>query len=373
MSDMRTRMSPLLPSLVAGAGLTLAAAAHLAPPVLAQTAPAQTPALTPSPMPFKLGMFRLANRTFAGAVLNDTTVIDLAAARPMRPRDVNQLIAAWPRSRQLIVDVIGVVTSGATRPAYVHEIGALTVLPPVTPRIILNATLNYQEHAEELAKNLGAVAGVSAADVSGTQKPVASMPGVWARADGDTRHNPYFFIKPTTAMIGHGEPIRVPVGREQIDAECELTIVVGATASRVPVDKAGDFIFGYTIENDVSDRRGRADDRHGSDWLVAKGFDTFAPIGPFVVPKEFVPDPQKLAVTLRHDETLMTNSSTSRMTHTVLELLSFASHVVTLQPGDLIDTGSPAGVGASQQLFLKAGDVSTCTVEGIGTLRNPVK
>ena len=117
-------------------------------------------------------------------------------------------------------------------------------------------------------------------------------------------------------MIGHGETIRVPVGREQIDAECELTLVVGAPASRVPVDKAGDFIFGYTIQNDVSDRRGRADDRHGSDWLVAKGFDTFAPIGPFVVPKEFVPDPQKLAVTLKHNDTLMTNSNTSRMTHT---------------------------------------------------------
>ena len=369
MGGMRTRMSPLLPSLAAGAILTLAAAAHQAPPVLAQT----TPAPTPSPAPFKLGMFRLANRTFAGAVLNDTTVIDLASARPMLPRDVNQLIAAWPRSRQLIVDVIGVVTSAQPKPAYVHEIGALTVLPPVTPRIILNATLNYQEHADELAKNPGAVAGVSAADVSGTQKPVAPMPGVWARANGDTRHNPYFFIKPTTAMIGHGEPIRVPAGREQIDAECELTVVVGATASQVPVDKAGDFIFGYTIENDVSDRRGRADDRHGSDWLVAKGFDTFAPVGPFVVPKEFVPDPQKLAVTLTHNETLMTNSNTSRMTHTVRELLSFASHVVTLQPGDLIDTGSPAGVGASRQLFLKPGDLSTCTVESVGTLRNPVK
>ena len=361
---MRTRVSCFLPSL-AGVILALATTAHLAPPVLAQTAPA--------PTPFKLGMFRLANRTFAGAVLNDATVIDLASARPMLPRDVNQLIATWAKSRQLIVDVIGVVTSGVSKPAYVHDIGALTVLPPVTPRIILNATLNYQEHADELAKNPGAVAGVSAADVSGTHTPVASMPGVWARADGDTRHNPYFFIKPTTAMIGHGETIRVPVGREQIDAECELTLVVGATASRVPVDKAGDFIFGYTIQNDVSDRRGRADDRHGSDWLVAKGFDTFAPIGPFVVPKEFVPDPQKLAVTLKHNDTLMTNSNTSRMTHTVRELLSFASHVMTLQPGDLLDTGSPAGVGASRQLFLKAGDVSTCTVEGVGTLRNPVK
>ena len=100
-------------------------------------------------------MFRLANRTFAGAVLNDATVIDLTSARPMLPRDVNQLIATWAKSRQLIVDVIGVVTGGGSKPAYVHDIAALTVLPPVTPRIILNATLNYQEPADELAKKYG--------------------------------------------------------------------------------------------------------------------------------------------------------------------------------------------------------------------------
>lgn len=336
------------------------------------------PALTaqaPTAPPFKLGMFRQGTRTFAGAVLDDTTVIDLASARPMLPRDVTQLIATWGRSRQLVGDVVTLVAGSARggRPAYVHDLGAVTVLPPVMPRIILNATLNYQEHADELAKNPGAVAGVSAADVAGVRKPVASIPGLWTRPGGDARHNPYFFIKPTTAVIAHGDAIRVPPDRDQIDAECELTVVVGATASRVPADKAGDVIFGYTIENDVSDRRGRQDDRHGSDWLVAKGFDTFAPIGPFIVPKEFVPDPQKLAVTLKHNDTLMTNSNTAKMTHTVKELVSFASHVVTLQPGDLIDTGSPAGVGATTQLFLRPGDVSTCTVESVGTLRNPVK
>jgi 2-keto-4-pentenoate hydratase/2-oxohepta-3-ene-1,7-dioic acid hydratase in catechol pathway len=345
---------------------------------LLATASPDSPALAaqaPSTVAFKLGMFRLGARTFAGAVLEDSTVIDLASARPMLPRDVTQLIATWSRSRQLVVDVVALVFGAAkgNRPAYVHDLAAVTVLPPVTPRVILNATLNYQEHADELAKNPGAVAGVSATDVAGLRKPVASIPGLWTRPDGDTRHNPYFFIKPTTAVIAHGEAIRIPPDRDQIDAECELTVVIGSTASRVTADKAGDAIFGFTIENDVSDRRGRQDDRHGSDWLVAKGFDTFAPIGPFIVPKEFVPDPQALAVTLKHNETLMTSSNTSKMTHTVKELVSFASHVVTLQPGDLIDTGSPAGVGATRQLFLRPGDVSTCTVEGVGTLRNPVK
>ena len=141
----------------------------------------------------------------------------------------------------------------------------------------------------------------------------------------------------------------------------------------MPVDKANDYIFGYTIQNDVSDRRGRADDRHGSDWFVAKGFDTAAPIGPYIVPKEFVPDPQKLAVKLTLNDRVMTNSNTSKMTHNVWELLSFVTNVAELQPGDMVDTGSPAGVGASTGLFLKPGSVSTCTIESVGTLRNPVK
>jgi 2-keto-4-pentenoate hydratase/2-oxohepta-3-ene-1,7-dioic acid hydratase in catechol pathway len=364
---MRTRLSRPVLALVLSAAVALWTYSHVVTPALAQAGQA--------PPTFKLGMFQLGARTFAGAVIDDTTVIDLASARPMLPRNVSQLITTWGRSRRIIDNLIGVVVTSApdAKPAYVHDLGELTVLPPVTPRIILNATLNYQEHADELAKNPGAVAGVSAADVAVNQMPVASLPGVWTRPVGDTRHNPYFFIKPTTAVIGHGSAIRIPPGRDQVDAECELTIVVGATASRVSPEKAGDFIFGYTIENDVSDRRGRQDPRHGSDWLVAKGFDTFAPIGPFVVPKEFVPDPHNLAVTLRHNDTLMTDSNTSRMTHSVRELLSFASHVVTLQPGDLLDTGSPAGVGASRQLFLKAGDVSRCTIEGIGTLVNPVE
>lgn len=364
---MRTRRSSgtRIPAAVLAAALSTAAS-----PALLDLE-AQAP-VTPA---FKLGMFRSGPRTFAGAVLDDTTVIDLASARPMLPRDVTQLIATWSRSRQLVVDVVTLVSGAAraNRPAYVHDLTAVTVLPPVMPRIILNATLNYEEHAQELAKNPSIVPGVSAADVAGVRKAVASMPGVWTRPANDQRHNPYFFIKPTTAVIAHGDAIRVPPDRDQIDAECELTAVIGATASRIPVEKADDVIFGYTIENDVSDRRGRQDDRHGSDWLVAKGFDTFAPIGPFIVPKEFVPDPQKLAVTLKHNETLMTNSSTAKMTHTVKELVSFASHVVTLQPGDLLDTGSPAGVGASKQLFLKPGDVSTCTIESVGSLRNPVK
>ena len=335
---------------------------------LAATLAAQAPTADA----FKLGTFRQQGRTFAGAVVRDALVVDLAAADAGSPGDLNQLIAQYDNGVRARVQAAVTAAMKTPRPASVYDLTALAVQPPVVPRVILNATLNYEEHAAELRANPGVVAGVSAADVQTNVKQPGSIAGVWTRKPTDRRHNPYFFVKPTTAMIGHGDSIRIPPGRDQIDGECELVVVVGKEARRVPVERAGEYIFGYTIENDVSDRRGRQDDRHGSDWMVAKGFDTFAPIGPAIVPKAFVPDPQKLAIKLSLNQRVMQNSNTSGMTHTVFELLSFASHVITLKPGDLIDTGSPAGVGASTGLFFKPGDVSTCAIEGVGTLRNPV-
>jgi 2-keto-4-pentenoate hydratase/2-oxohepta-3-ene-1,7-dioic acid hydratase in catechol pathway len=198
---------------------------------------------------------------------------------------------------------------------------------------------------------------------------------VWERRANDTRWNPYLFLKATSAVIADGEAIRVPVGRTQIDWECELGIVVSRPAKRVPAAEAASYIFGYTIEHDVSDRGGRGDSRYGSDWLIGKSHDTFAPLGPFITPKEFVPDPQKLPIKFRLNGQLMQDSNTSYMIHTVFELLSYGSNILTLRPGDIVATGTPDGVGSARNppIFLKAGDKAECTYEGIGTLRNPVE
>ena len=114
----------------------------------------------------------------------------------------------------------------------------------------------------------------------------------------------------------------------------------------MPLAQASDVIFGYTIENDVSDRGGRGDDRYGSDWLIGKSHDTFAPMGPFIVPKEFAGDPRKLDVKFMLNGQLMQDASTSLMIHDVFEQVSYASNILTLRPGDVIATGSPAGVGS---------------------------
>jgi 2-keto-4-pentenoate hydratase/2-oxohepta-3-ene-1,7-dioic acid hydratase in catechol pathway len=159
-----------------------------------------------------------------------------------------------------------------------------------------------------------------------------------------------------------------------VDWECELGVVIGRAAARVPVARANDFIFGYTLENDVSDRGGRGDARYGSDWLVGKSHDTFAPMGPFIVPKEFVADPRKLKVTFTLNGRVMQDADTSLMIHDVFEQVSYGSHIMTLRPGDVVATGSPAGVGSARKppVFFKPGDVSVCTYEGVGTLTNPV-
>ena len=124
----------------------------------------------------------------------------------------------------------------------------------------------------------------------------------------------------------------------------------------------------------MSDRGGRADGRHGSDWVLGKSHDTFFPMGPYVVPRQFVPNPQKLAIKFSLSGKVMQDSNTDRMTHTVYELVEYASHMMTLRPGDLISSGSPAGVGTARgtPIYFKDGDVRRAR-SSIGTLENPVR
>jgi 2-keto-4-pentenoate hydratase/2-oxohepta-3-ene-1,7-dioic acid hydratase in catechol pathway len=348
--------------------------------VLAASAVTVLSAQAPATTGFKLGTFERKDTSFVGVVLRDTVVIDLAAADAAvmpapsvaAPRDMKDLIARYDKGvRSRILELIARVNAaGAVRPSWVVDLSSLKTLPPIMyPQTMLNMAVNYREHALEMGGAATSPTGPGAA-LPGTR----SAPGIWERQAADTRWNPYLFTKLPSAVIAAGESIQLPAGRGQIDWECELGVVIGARASRVAADRAHDHIFGYTIENDVSDRGGRGDTRHGGDWLIAKSHDTFAPLGPFIVPKEFVPDPQKLKVTFKLNGQVMQDANTSLMIHTVFEQVSYASHILTLRPGDVIATGSPAGVGSARTppIFLKAGDISECTYEGVGTLRNPV-
>ena len=313
--------------------------------------------------PYKLGTFSQGGRTFVGLVLNDTTAVDLSKADAALPTSMKALLEQYDSVRARLAAIAS--AAAATRPAHAYDIKALKTRPPVMPQNILNAAVNYVEHAREMQ-------GRSPNDMTPPADAPKSIDGIWERKAGDTRHNPYVFVKPVGAVIANGEAIQLPQKRDRVDWECELAVVVGRTATDVPVAQARDYIVGYTLQNDVSDRGGRGDTRHGSDWFIGKGHDTFAPLGPYIVPKEFVSDPQKLGIKFTLSGKVMQDSSTERMTHNVYEMLSFVSHILTLKPGDIISTGSPAGVGAARNVFMKAGDTSVCTIEQIGTLTNPV-
>ena len=242
------------------------------------------------------------------------------------------------------------------------------------PMTMLNVAVNYAAHDAEMAVLRDQVPGAGAPTAGAALPGTVSAPGIWERAETDGRWTPYVFTKLPAAIIADGEAIRLPPGRVRVDWECELGLVIGRPATRVAVAEAADYIFGYTIENDVSDRAGRGDTRYGSDWVVSKNHDTFAPMGPFITPKEFVTDPQNLAIRFVLNDQVMQESTTSLMIHNVFEQVAYTSSIMTLRPGDVIATGTPAGVGSARTppVYFKAGDRSECSYEGIGTLTNPV-
>lgn len=193
-------------------------------------------------------------------------------------------------------------------------------------------------------------------------------------------YTPWLFLKPVTSIIGHGAPIYIPRSGQAIDWEVELAAVIGRTGKHIPVDQALRYVDGYTIVNDVSERRFKvSQDRVARewdkffDWQHGKWFDGFAPMGPFLVTADEIPDPQNLTLELRLNGSVRQLGSTASMIYSVAELVSFASSIMTLQPGDVIATGTPQGVGSATGEFLRPGDRIECEVQMLDVLANPVR
>jgi 2-keto-4-pentenoate hydratase/2-oxohepta-3-ene-1,7-dioic acid hydratase in catechol pathway len=338
------------------------------------------------PTPYKLGTFDRQGRVFVGVVLREAQVIDLGAAMSANPRpgvaqpaDMKDLIARYESGlKDRIVEIVRIAQSAPTspRPAWLFELTELRTLPPIMyPMTMMNVAVNYREHDIEMARVRSGATGVLTPTGGEVLPGTTTAPGIWERTEGDTRWNPFIFLKAPAAIIANGEAIRIPPGRTQIEWECELTAVIGRPASRVPVAQAFDYIFGYTLMNDVSDRGGRGDTRYGSDWLVTKSHDTFAPMGPFITPKEFVSNIERLPLRYSLNGQVLQEGTTAQMIHSIPEIVAYGTNILSLRVGDVIATGTPPGSGSARTppIFFKPGDVSVCTYDGIGTLTNPVE
>lgn len=215
----------------------------------------------------------------------------------------------------------------------------ITWLPPIPrPGKILAMVQNYHKHAAEF----------------GNEAPPA----------------PVWFGKIASSLTGHETPIRIPAWVDgRVDHEVELAVVMGHLAKEVLEDGALGLVAGYTIVNDMSARRIQKDDRENKHpWLRCKNFDTFTPMGPYFVPARYVPDPQTLKISCRVNGETRQNATTGDMVHSVSRVITEMSRWMTLEPADVIATGTPEGV-----YNLRDGDVVECEIEGLGTLRNTVQ
>jgi len=180
---------------------------------------------------------------------------------------------------------------------------------------------------------------------------------------------PNFFCKTSNTVIGPDQPIVIPTVTEQVDYEAEFAVVIGRTASRVSEAEALDYVAGYTIFNDVSARDYQ---KRGSQWFLGKSFDTFGPLGPTLVTPDEVPDPQNLELSLTLNGQEMQHTNTGNMIFSIRYQISYLSRVMTLEPGDILSTGTPAKTDLAKSLppFMNAGDVVSIRIEGIGMLTN---
>ena len=260
----------------------------------------------------------------------DGGVVDLGAV------GFKDAIAFMSAPVSVQADVAGAAARSRTRIA-LEEVRLLAPVP--NPPRIFGIGVNYAEHAAE----------------SGSK----------------TRDVPTVFIVLSSAVVGPGADVVLPPNSSMVDYEAELAVVIGKVGHRIAASEWEEYVFGYTMMNDVSARDVQ---RATTQWSLGKSFPTFAPMGPWVVTKDEIADPHRLGISLTIGGERLQDSNTSQMIYRIPALIEYLSGIVALQVGDVISTGTPAGVGMGRtpQRWLKVGDEMVITIEGIGELRNPV-
>lgn len=291
----------------------------------------------------KLGTFSYNGRTFPGMV-NGDQVFDLsqaglfASSEAGKSRKITDLASLLAGEEVLERLLEGRLPSAGSGIIYrLHKVQ--TLAPVLNPQKIICIGLNYSDHAAE----------------SGIDIP----------------EEPVFFTKFNSSIIGPGQSIILPRITKQVDYEAELAVIIGRRGKHIPEEKALEYVAGYTAFNDISARDLQF---RGGQWVKGKALDTFAPLGPYLITADEIEDPHNLEIKLWLNDELMQNSNTGRMIFKIPALIAFLSRLFTLEPGDVIATGTPPGVGFVRvpPVFLRPGDKVTVYVERVGTLTNPV-
>ena len=312
----------------------------------------------------KLATYTVSGEERIGAVVDDSIAIDLASAdRTLARRekrkphpfftDMLTLLGAGPKglsaAKKAIAGAAGKKANGKT----IHALGKVRLRAPVpTPRKVFCLAGNYQDHIEEGG-------------------------GKMALQDKET---PRVFMKPpTTTVIGPGDKILIPPIARSIDWEGELAVVIGRKTKGVKAKDALKYVAGYTVMNDVSERdlkiKKRTDSRPRDewfDWLNGKWLDTFGPQGPWIVTRDEIPDPQVLDISTYINGERKQHNNTGQMLYPVAKIVEYISAIITLEPGDLISTGTISGVGSTTGTFMKPGDKVQIEISSIGVLKNSV-
>ena len=289
----------------------------------------------------KLASFRIQNRTSIGAVLDDD-ILDLPAAQPSLPADMIEFL----RGGEL---ALAMARAAPRAPAHLHRLADVELLAPVPrPQKYLAIGFNFQSHIDELRRVVPVMKDF--------KPPVV----------------PVFFNKQVTCVQRPYGTIELPKVSSQLDYEVELIAVIGKRCRHVAQEQALDVVAGYCVGNDVSVR----------DWQIAsptmmmgKSFDTHGPIGPWITTRDEIAPGRSLAMETRVNGELRQSGSTGEMLHTLAGQIEYLSAAFTLEVGDLIATGTPAGVGLLMvpPQFLRAGDVVRCQIEGLGHIENTVR
>ena len=307
-------------------------------------------------MSYKLLSYQAGRDARAGVLVGETVFDAAKLTGSAAHASVLGVLNDWPKANRALAQAAKGLESGKSRVKGTPLARTKLLAPVLYPGAIFCAGANYRDHAEEMAR------------VSGTP------------LEKDQRElglSPWHFIKTSRAsVVGPGVKVKLPAFSQMVDWEVELAAVIGRPARNVTVARALDHVAGYTIGNDLSardvGRRPHLPDASPfkTDWLSQKCFDGSCPLGPWIVPAHQLPDPQSLALKLWINDQLMQDSNTSRMIFSTAEQIAQLSTRVTLMPGDLVLTGTPAGVGMARRRFLKAGETVRLWIEGIGELRN---